>query len=67
MQACPTSALQEHSIVQLGMPTRSVDTTCAYCGVGCSFRAEVQGEGADAQVVRMVPSKDGGANEGTAA
>jgi formate dehydrogenase major subunit len=64
VQACPTSALQEHSIVELGMPTRSVETTCAYCGVGCSFRAEVRGEGDDAQVVRMMPSKDGGANEG---
>jgi formate dehydrogenase major subunit len=64
VQACPTSALQEHSIVQLGMPTRSVETTCAYCGVGCSFRAEVRGEGDDAQVVRMTPSKNGGANEG---
>ncbi len=64
VQACPTSALQEHSVVQLGMPTRSVETTCAYCGVGCSFRAEVQGDGDDAQVVRMIPSKDGGANEG---
>jgi formate dehydrogenase major subunit len=64
VQACPTSALQEHSIVQLGMPTRSVETTCAYCGVGCSFRAEVQGDGDDARVVRMVPSKSGGANEG---
>ena len=64
VQACPTSALQEHSVVELGMPTRSVETTCAYCGVGCSFRAEVKGEGSDAEVVRMVPSKDGGANEG---
>ena len=64
VQACPTSALQEHSVVELGMPTRSVETTCAYCGVGCSFRAEVQGEGADTQVVRMVPSKNGAANEG---
>ncbi|MEO5853821.1 MAG: 2Fe-2S iron-sulfur cluster-binding protein, partial [Nocardioides sp.] len=64
VQACPTSALTEHSLVQLGMPTRSVDTTCAYCGVGCSFRAEVQGHGDDAKVVRMVPSKKGGANEG---
>ncbi len=64
VQACPTSALQEHSIVQLGMPTRSVETTCAYCGVGCSFRAEVRGEGTDAEVVRMIPSKNGGANEG---
>jgi formate dehydrogenase major subunit len=64
VQACPTSALQEKSIVSLGMPTRSVETTCAYCGVGCSFRAEVQGEGDDSRVVRMVPSKNGGANEG---
>jgi formate dehydrogenase major subunit len=64
VQACPTSALQEHSIVELGMPTRSVETTCAYCGVGCTFRAEVRGEGDDAQVVRMTPAKNGGANEG---
>ncbi len=64
VQACPTDALAEKSLVELGMPTRSVDTTCAYCGVGCSFRAEVSGEGDDARVVRMVPSKDGGANEG---
>ena len=64
VQACPTSALQEKSLIELGMPTRSVDTTCAYCGVGCTFRAEVQGAGADTRVVRMMPSKDGGANEG---
>ncbi|HET7761118.1 MAG TPA: formate dehydrogenase subunit alpha [Phycicoccus sp.] len=64
VQACPTDALVERSVVQLGMPTRSVLTTCAYCGVGCSFRAEVQGEGDGTRVVRMVPWKDGGANEG---
>lgn len=64
VQACPTSALQEHSLIELGMPTRSVETTCAYCGVGCSFRAEVTGDGDGAQVVRMMPSKSGGANEG---
>ncbi|MCM1966676.1 formate dehydrogenase subunit alpha [Streptomyces sp. G1] len=60
VQACPTSTLQEKSVVELGMPTRSVITTCAYCGVGCSFKAELRGD----QVVRMVPHKDGGANEG---
>ncbi len=47
-------------MIELGMPTRSVVTTCAYCGVGCSFKAEMQGD----QVVRMLPLKDGGANEG---
>ncbi|SDI60958.1 formate dehydrogenase subunit alpha [Nonomuraea jiangxiensis] len=60
VQACPTSTLQERSVVQLGMPTRSVITTCAYCGVGCSFKAELRGD----EVVRMVPYKDGKANEG---
>jgi formate dehydrogenase major subunit len=60
VQACPTDSLQERSVIELGMPTRSVLTTCAYCGVGCSFKAELKGE----EVVRMVPYKDGGANEG---
>ena len=64
VQACPTDALAEKSVIELGMPTRSVDTTCAYCGVGCSFRAEVQGTGDATRVVRMMPSKAGGANEG---
>jgi formate dehydrogenase major subunit len=60
VQACPTATLQEKSVVMLGMPTRSVITTCAYCGVGCSFKAELRGD----ELVRMVPYKDGGANEG---
>ena len=64
VQACPTDALTEKSVVSLGMPSRSVVTTCAYCGVGCSFKAEVQGSGDATRVVRMVPWKDGGANEG---
>ncbi len=60
VQACPTATLQEKSVVEHGTPTRSVLTTCAYCGVGCSFKAELKGN----EVVRMVPWKDGGANEG---
>jgi len=60
VQACPTSALMEKSVKQLGKPERSVVTTCAYCGVGCTFRAELKGE----QLVRMVPWKDGKANHG---
>ncbi|HET6321437.1 MAG TPA: formate dehydrogenase subunit alpha [Hyphomicrobium sp.] len=60
VQACPTATLIEKSIVDHGQPEHSVVTTCAYCGVGCSFKAEMQGE----RVVRMMPYKDGGANEG---
>jgi formate dehydrogenase major subunit len=60
VQACPTSTLEEKSVIDLGMPTRTVLTTCAYCGVGCSFKAELRGD----ELVRMVPEKAGGANEG---
>ena len=60
VQACPTATLMEKSVIEHGVPTRTVLTTCAYCGVGCSFKAELQGD----KVIRMVPYKDGGANEG---
>ncbi|MDB2703509.1 formate dehydrogenase subunit alpha [Methylophilaceae bacterium] len=60
VQACPTATLIEKSIEEHGTPDRKVKTTCAYCGVGCSFNAEMQGD----KVVRMTPNKDGGANHG---
>jgi formate dehydrogenase major subunit len=60
VQACPTATLEEKSVIDLGMPTRSVSTTCAYCGVGCSFTAELRGN----ELVRMVPDRQGGANAG---
>ncbi|WP_374410312.1 formate dehydrogenase subunit alpha [Novosphingobium colocasiae] len=60
VQACPTAALMEKSVIEIGKPERAVVTTCAYCGVGCTFRAEMRGE----QLVRMVPWKDGKANHG---
>jgi len=60
VQACPTATLQEKAVKEIGKPERSMVTTCAYCGVGCTFRAEMRGE----QVVRMVPWKDGKANRG---
>ena len=60
VQACPTATLSEKTIREIGKPERSVVTTCGYCGVGCTFRAEMRGE----QLVRMVPWKDGKANHG---
>ena len=60
VQACPTATLEEKSVIELGIPTRSVSTTCAYCGVGCSFTAELRGD----ELVRMVPDRTGGANAG---
>ena len=60
VQACPTATLTEKSVIEIGQPEHSVVTTCAYCGVGCSFKAEMRGE----ELVRMVPYKDGKANRG---
>src|SRR5947207_6847519 len=60
VQACPTATLTENTIIDAGKPEHSVVTTCAYCGVGCSFRAEMKGQ----EVVRMMPNKDGHANHG---
>ncbi|HYP83286.1 formate dehydrogenase subunit alpha [Variovorax sp.] len=60
VEACPTATLQEKSVIWLGQPEHSVITTCAYCGVGCAFKAEMKGN----EVVRMTPWKDGKANDG---
>jgi formate dehydrogenase major subunit len=60
VQACPTATLMEKGVIEHGQAEKKVTTTCAYCGVGCSFDAEVKGT----TIVRMVPNKDGGANHG---
>ena len=60
VQACPTATLMEKTVIEKGQPEHSVITTCAYCGVGCAFKAELKGD----QVVRMVPYKGGAANQG---
>ncbi|WP_417320519.1 formate dehydrogenase subunit alpha [Emcibacter sp.] len=60
VDACPTATLMEDSVIEMGQPEHSVITTCAYCGVGCGFKAEMKG----GEVVRMTPWKDGKANHG---
>ncbi|MDY0066011.1 MAG: formate dehydrogenase subunit alpha [Steroidobacteraceae bacterium] len=62
VEACPTTALQEKSLIAGPAPEKAVTTTCAYCGVGCSFKAEMK----DEVVVRMVPNRAGHANQGHA-
>ncbi len=62
VEACPTAALTEKSLASLGAPAQAVTTTCGYCGVGCSLKAESK----DSTVVRMVPNRAGHANQGHA-
>ncbi|HJW56707.1 MAG TPA: formate dehydrogenase subunit alpha, partial [Burkholderiaceae bacterium] len=60
VQTCPTGSLIEKSVIAMGQAEHGTITTCAYCGVGCAFKAEMKG----AEVVRMVPYKNGQANHG---
>ncbi|OGG45235.1 MAG: formate dehydrogenase subunit alpha [Candidatus Handelsmanbacteria bacterium RIFCSPLOWO2_12_FULL_64_10] len=62
VKECPTGALDEKRLLQVGPPDSSVRTTCAYCGVGCQFEAQVRG----GQVVSMKPIDDSPVNEGHA-
>ena len=62
VEACPTAALSEKTIVAKGVATAATKTTCAYCGVGCAFEAETKA----GAVLRMVPDRAGLANEGHA-
>src|SRR3974390_2653008 len=62
VQACPTATLTEKSVIDIGQPEHSAVTTCGYCGVGCTFKAEMRGE----ELVRMTPFQDGQANHGHA-
>lgn len=60
VQACPTDSLFEKRAMEMGKPEKTVITTCAYCGVGCGFKAEVKND----EVVSMMPWKEGQANQG---
>ena len=62
VEACPTAALSEKTLLNKPHPTAAVTTTCAYCGVGCSLKAETHAT----EVIRMVPNRDGAANQGHA-
>ncbi len=62
VKECPTGALTEKTVLEQGAPTGTVRTTCAYCGVGCTFDAGVR----DGQVVQMIPADDGPSNQGHA-
>mgnify|MGYP001263395584 FL=1 len=62
VKECPTGALMEKTVAEFGAATRTIRTTCAYCGVGCTFDAGLR----DSRVVSMVPADDGPSNQGHA-
>ena len=62
VDVCPTGALIDRSSKWLGVPERSVVTTCPYCGVGCQLSLEVNG----GKVSRSVPVLENSVNQGQA-
>ncbi len=57
---CPVAALEEPGTRLFGLPDRTVNTTCSYCGVGCSLDVNIK----DDRVINIVPSTTGSANRG---
>ena len=62
VSVCPTGALQENLSLEKSVPldTEAVDTTCAYCSVGCSMHLETYGD----MLVKAVPDREGAVNRG---
>ncbi len=60
VQTCPTGALDELAFKAKETFDKSVTTTCAYCGVGCSLEVHVRGDA----VVAIDPAETGPANVG---
>ena len=58
---CPTGALLEKGRAYRGTASKLVDTTCPYCGCGCSISLEVK----DNCVVGVRPGKADAENGGT--
>jgi formate dehydrogenase major subunit len=63
VQVCPTGALMEHTLLdkagrRVNFETRSVDTLCPYCGVGCQTKVHVKDDR-----ILYVDGRDGPANE----
>ena len=57
---CPTGALMEKERTYGGTTKTTTETTCPFCGCGCSICLEVK----DNQVVRVIPGKEYSVNHG---
>jgi len=64
VSVCPTGALMERSSLKKPVPlaTKSTETTCAFCSIGCTLRLETHGS----VLVKSVPEKSGAVNHGLA-
>jgi predicted molibdopterin-dependent oxidoreductase YjgC len=57
---CPTGALNNKTSVSAGRADRMVQTTCAYCGVGCQFDLNIKDDVPGGRVLRVTSHTNGG-------
>jgi formate dehydrogenase major subunit len=60
VDACPSGALEDRSIINRGVPEVWTKTTCPYCGTGCEMEVGVR----DDKVVQVRPAMDAPVNYG---
>jgi formate dehydrogenase major subunit len=60
VDTCPTGALEDRSVLELGTPRHWIRTTCPYCGVGCELNVGVR----DGRITAAVPALDAPVNRG---
>jgi formate dehydrogenase major subunit len=62
VDTCPTSALEDRSVLEHGEAQTWTRTTCPYCGVGCELLVGVR----DDRIVQVRPALDAPVNRGHA-
>lgn len=60
VDTCPSGALEDRRVLELGRPERWTRTTCPYCGTGCEFDLGTLG----GRIVTVKPALEGRANRG---
>ena len=60
VDTCPTGALEDRSVLEVGTPTSWTRTTCPYCGVGCELLVGTH----HGRIAAVTPALDAPVNRG---
>jgi formate dehydrogenase major subunit len=60
VDTCPSGALEDHSILSRGVPTKWTRTTCPYCGTGCEMNVGTT----NGRIVSISPALDAPVSRG---
>ena len=60
VNACPSGAIEDKSVLKHGMPTGWTKTTCPYCGTGCEMNVGVR----ENRIVQIEPALDAPVSRG---